>query len=83
MAPKIGAPAPAFKAQAVVDGQFKSVALEDFKVVWRGRRFVRLSCDSDRFDDGSFPSFRSSACPAARVVFLFCAPLLCGLDPPY
>ena len=32
MAPKIGSPAPAFKAQAVVDGQFKTVSLEDYKV---------------------------------------------------
>ena len=38
MAPKIGSPAPAFKAQAVVDGQFKTVSLEDYKV--RQRRFV-------------------------------------------
>lgn len=32
MSPKIGAPAPEFKAQAVVDGQFKTVSLEDYKV---------------------------------------------------
>ena len=32
MAPKIGSPAPAFKAQAVIDGQFKTVSLEDYKV---------------------------------------------------
>ena len=31
MVAKIGAPAPAFKAQAVVDGEIKEVSLADYK----------------------------------------------------
>ena len=32
LAAQVQKPAPAFKAQAVVDGQFKEVSLEDYKV---------------------------------------------------
>jgi len=32
LAAQVQKPAPTFKAQAVVDGQFKEVSLEDFKV---------------------------------------------------
>lgn len=32
MTPRIGKPAPAFKATAVVDGQMKEVSLDQFKV---------------------------------------------------
>jgi peroxiredoxin 1 len=29
--PQIGSPAPSFKAQAVVDGQFKEISISDYK----------------------------------------------------
>ena len=37
LAAQVQKPAPAFKAQAVVDGQFKEVSLEDYKVSFGGK----------------------------------------------
>ena len=40
LAAQVQKPAPVFKAQAVVGGQFKEVSLEDYKVTW----FSLLPC---------------------------------------